>query len=83
MTAKSQETDSAIENLIQTTEVMTIIRWCTYQVVSLSPAARVRGYKDVSGAPDLVSALNQQPVSEAIETDQVVSLSPAARVRGY
>ena len=50
----------------------------TDQVVSLSPAARVRGYKGVSGAPDLVSALNQQPVSEAIETDQVVSLSETA-----
>ena len=72
-TATSQETDPVIENEIQTTKVMTIIRWCTYLVVSLSTAARVRGYKDVSGAPDLVSALNQQPVSEAIETESSLS----------
>ena len=37
VTATSQETDSVIESKIQITQVMTIIRWCTYSVAYLFP----------------------------------------------
>ena len=37
VTATSHKTDSVIESKIQTTQVMTIIRWCTYSVAYLFP----------------------------------------------
>ena len=44
------------------------------KTIASGPSGGATGYKDVSGAPDLVGALNQQPVSVAIEADQAVSL---------
>ena len=42
------------------------------KTIASGPSGGATGYKDVSGAPDLVGALNQQPVSVAIEADQAV-----------
>ena len=45
---------------------------CKTSFTTAIPSGGVTGYKDVSGASGLMSALNQQPVSEAIEDDQAV-----------
>ena len=51
------------------------------KTIASGPSGGATGYKDVSGAPDLVGALNQQPVSVAIETDHAVSIDGASGIR--
>ena len=50
------------------------------ETIASGPSGGATGYKDVSGAPDLVGALNQQPVSVAIEADQALSLKSHAQI---
>jgi C1A family cysteine protease len=45
---------------------------CKTSFTTAIPSGGVTGYKDVSGASGLMSALNQQPVSVAIEADQAI-----------
>ena len=42
------------------------------KTIASGSSGGVAGHKDVSGAPGLMSAQNQQPVSVAIEADQAV-----------
>ena len=47
---------------------------CNTSFTTAISSGGVTGYKDVSGTYGLMSALNQQPVSVAIEADQTIFL---------
>ena len=48
---------------------------CKTSFTTAIPSGGVTGYKDVAGASGLMCALNQQPVSMAIEADQAIFLN--------